>query len=99
MGNERVAPESFLVRKTRRGVHIGIGALIGMRVLVEWGHLLTKIRGGCLLERGSDKNEGSKSNYSGSSFSCSLSDIYSFYQIIVLFTSKYTSNSSISIIC
>ena len=53
MGNGGVAPESFLVRKTRRGVHIGIGALIGMRVLIEWGHLLTKIRGGCLLERGS----------------------------------------------
>lgn len=53
MGNGGVAPESFLVRKTRRGVHIGIGALIGMRVLIEWGHLLTKIRGDCLLERGS----------------------------------------------
>ena len=53
MGNGGVAPESFFVRKTRRGVHISIGALIGMRVLIEWGHLLTKIRGGCLLERGS----------------------------------------------
>ena len=53
MGNGGVAPESFLVIKTRIGVHISIGALIGMRVLIEWGHLLTKIRGGCLLERGS----------------------------------------------
>lgn len=53
MENGGVAPESFLVRKTRRGVHIGIGALIGMRELIEWEDLLTKIRGGCLLERGS----------------------------------------------
>ena len=53
MVNGGVAPESFLVRKTRKGVHIGIGALFGMRKLIEWEHLLTKIRRGCLLERGS----------------------------------------------